>query len=120
LDGNKKSAIVQQQFEPDRYQQQKSVGFDYKKEVQNLFRPDTHQDDSRLINILRNYFIEQPSTEPYNLEHPDRLEFSAGQTPLVDSRLKYIESFNFIKEKSKVYINRYCDFYKVVDMLKTA
>jgi hypothetical protein len=85
-----------------------------------LFRPDTHQDDSRLINILRNYFIEQPSTEPYNLEHPDRLEFSAGQTPLVDSRLKYIESFNFIKEKSKVYINRYCDFYKVVDMLKTA
>jgi len=74
LDGNKKSAIVQQQFEPDRYQQQKSVGFNYKKEVQNLLRPDTHQDDSyRLINILRNYFIEQPSTEPYNLEHPDQL-----------------------------------------------
>lgn len=91
LDGNKKSAIVQQQFHPDRYQQQKSVGFDYKKEVQNLLRPDTRQDDPRLINIIRNYFIEQPSTEPYNLEHPDRLEFSAGQTPLVDSRLKYIE-----------------------------
>ena len=87
---NKLSALTTEHFEPDRYVQKKSVGFDLKKEVYNLLRPDTRQDDPRLINILRNYFIEQPSTEPYNLEHPDQLEFSAGQTPLVDSRLKYI------------------------------
>jgi hypothetical protein len=43
-----------------------------------------------LINIIRNYFIEQPSTEPYNLEHSNQLDFWTGQTPLVDSRLKYI------------------------------
>ena len=90
LKENKLSALTTEHFEPDRYVPKKYAGFDYKKEAQNLFRPDTHQDDPRLINIIRNYFIEQPSTEPYNLEHSNQLEFSAGQTPLVDSRLKYI------------------------------
>jgi hypothetical protein len=60
--------------------------------MNNLLKHKPEADDSRLIEIIRNYFIEQPSTEPYDLEYPDRLEFSAGQTPLIDSRLKYIVS----------------------------
>jgi len=60
--------------------------------MNNLLKQKVEADDSRLIEIIRNYFIEQPSTEPYNLQYPDRLEFSAGQTPLVDSRLNYIVS----------------------------
>lgn len=89
---NRKSALGVQQFDPEKYVPNKSTEYDYKAEMNNLLKHKPEADDSRLIEIIRNYFIEQPSTEPYDLEYPDRLEFSAGQTPLIDSRLKYIVS----------------------------
>jgi hypothetical protein len=89
---NRKSALGVQQFDPEKYVPNKSTEYDYKAEMNNLLKHKPEADDSRLIEIIGNYFIEQPSTEPYDLEYPDRLEFSAGQTPLIDSRLKYIVS----------------------------
>ena len=92
FDENRKSALTVQQFNPDKYVQHKSTEFDYKTELNNLLKQTTRADDPRLIHILRNYIIEQPSTEPYSLTHPEKLEFSAAQTPLVDSVLKYMVS----------------------------
>jgi len=92
FDENGKSALTVQQFNPDKYVQHKSTEYDYKTELNNLLKQTTRADDPRLIHMIRNYFIEQPSTEPYNLTHPEKLEFSAAQTPLVDSRLKYMVS----------------------------
>lgn len=89
---SRKSALGVQQFDPEKYVPNKSTEYDYKAVVNNLLKQKAEADDSRLIEIIRSYFIEQPSTEPYKLENPDQLEFSAGQTPLVDSRLNYIVS----------------------------
>jgi len=92
FDEIRKSALIVQQFNPDNYVQHKSTEYDYKTELNNLLKQTTRADDPRLIHILRNYIIEQPSTEPYNLVRPDKLEFSIAQTPLVDSALKYMVS----------------------------
>lgn len=94
---NRKSALSVQQFDPEKYVPNKSTEYDYKAEVNNLLKQKVTENDIRLIEIIRNYFIEQPSTEPYNIENPDQLEFSAGQTPLVDSRLNYIEGGFYVE-----------------------
>jgi len=47
-------------------------------------------EDLRLIRIIREHFIEPPSISPYNLDYPDRLDFSNGQAPFVDSRLGFM------------------------------
>ena len=99
FDENRKSALTVQQFNPDNYVQHKSTEYDYKTELNNLLKQTTRADDPRLIHILRNYIIEQPSTEPYNLVRPDKLEFSIAQTPLVDSALKYMVSITSTSNK---------------------
>ena len=50
------------------------------------------QDDPRLIQLIRDYYIEPPSLLPYNLTYPDREDSSKGQTPFVDSRLGHMVS----------------------------
>lgn len=45
--------------------------------------------DSEIVKRLRNSFIETPSKFPYNLVHPDKTDYSNGQTPFIDSRLNY-------------------------------
>lgn len=54
-------------------------------------------DDKRLIRIIREHFVEPPSVSPYNLEHPDKLDFSNGQAPFVDSRLGFMEGGFYIE-----------------------
>ncbi|XP_021374161.1 protein Star-like [Mizuhopecten yessoensis] len=55
------------------------------------------QAEPRLVELIRDYYIEAPSLEPYNLDFPNRLEYSNGQTPLVDSRLNYMEGGFYVE-----------------------
>ena len=47
-------------------------------------------EDLRLIRIIGEHFIEPPSISPYHLDYPDKLDFSNGQAPFVDSRLGFM------------------------------
>lgn len=49
-------------------------------------------DNPVLIELIRKTFIEPPSNNSYNLNHPERLDNSAGQTPFIDNRLNFMVS----------------------------
>jgi hypothetical protein len=46
------------------------------------------QDNSDLVEIIKKYFLHQPSTLPYNLTHPNNENPSPGQTQFVDEYLQ--------------------------------
>lgn len=54
-------------------------------------------EDLRLIRIIGEHFIEPPSISPYHLDYPDKLDFSNGQAPFVDSRLGFMEGGFYIE-----------------------
>lgn len=60
---------------------------DYKKRMSDLNKAKVAADDRTLIEILRNYYLEPPSTLPYNLSKPNRENPSAGQAQFVDEFL---------------------------------
>jgi hypothetical protein len=87
----KRNLVVSaQDFKPDSLKQDKDVESDFKTKLQSLIDQQVPADDPALVKIIRNHFIQQPSTEPYNLLNPERLDFSHGQTPFIDSRLKFM------------------------------
>lgn len=88
----RKYVVHQQDFQPMVIPSSRNESFDYKEAMQKLNDAQVRQDDPRLIKLIRDYYIEPPSLEPYNLENPDRLEYSNGQTPFIDSRLNYMVS----------------------------
>ena len=45
-------------------------------------------DDPDLIRIVRNFWIRWPSKQPYNLDAPEKEDFSMGQSLVVDNLLK--------------------------------
>lgn len=61
--------------------------FDYKNAMQELNDLKVNQDDTRLIQLIRDYYIDPPSQLPYHLKNPEKVDYSKGQTPFVDSRL---------------------------------
>lgn len=82
---------------------QKSVMFinkqkmktDYLDEMEQLNMEKVQMDDSRLISLIRNYWIENPSNEPYNLTSAESLDPSVGQAAVVDNKLKFKVSYVF-------------------------
>lgn len=86
----RKSALKQQAFKPMVIPSERNASFDYKAAMQKLNDARVSHDDPRLIKLIRDYYIEPPSDAEYNLKDPDRLEYSNGQTPFVDSRLNYM------------------------------
>lgn len=88
----RKRAIQQQLFSPSDLNVHSNKSFDFNATMKKLNEAKVSQDDPRLIEIIRQYYIEPPSKEPYNLENPGRLEYSNGQTPFIDSRLNYTVS----------------------------
>lgn len=82
---------------------QKSVMFinkqkmktDYLDEMEQLNMEKVKMDDSRLISLIRNYWIENPSNEPYNLTSAESLDPSVGQAAVVDNKLKFKVSYVF-------------------------
>ena len=53
----------------------------------NSVKPE--QDDPRLIELIRNHFLEPPSTLPYQLRYPTKHDYSEfGQTRVIEKHLK--------------------------------
>lgn len=71
--------------------------FDYLAAMDELNKAKVAQDDPRLIQLIRNYYIEPPSGLPYNLKILDRKDYSKGQAPFVDSRLNNMEGGFFVE-----------------------
>lgn len=94
---DRKQVVFMQKFQPQKINQNRLAQFDYKKAMKELIDRNTAADDKTLVTMIRNYYIEQPSTESYNLDIPDRLEYSNGQTPFIDSRLNYIEGGFYVE-----------------------
>jgi len=97
--GDRKSVVHQQDFQPMVIPMYRNASFNYKAVMQKLNDAKVSQDDPRLIKLIRDYYLEPPSSEPYYLDNPDRLEYSNGQTPFIDSRLNYMVSYGTIKPK---------------------
>ncbi|XP_076102695.1 protein Star-like [Mytilus galloprovincialis] len=76
---------------PHMYIQQDKSQTDYSKEMDQLNREQVSMDDPRLIQLIRNHWIENPSDAEYNLQFPDLLDPSAGQAPFVDNRMGFKE-----------------------------
>ncbi|XP_052804816.1 uncharacterized protein LOC128234562 isoform X2 [Mya arenaria] len=90
-------AVHEQEFQPMVIPFSRNESFDYKSAMQKLNDAKVNADDPRLIKLIRDYYIDPPSTEKYNLDIPNRLEYSNGQTPFVDSRLNYMEGGFYIE-----------------------
>ncbi|KAL3831894.1 hypothetical protein ACJMK2_023588, partial [Sinanodonta woodiana] len=95
--GERNRAVPQLSFAPVAISSMRNNTFDYRAVMKELNDARVPMDDPRLIQIIRDYYIDPPSLEPYNLEKPDRLEFSKGQAPFVDSRLNYSEGGFFVE-----------------------
>ncbi|KAL3831893.1 hypothetical protein ACJMK2_023587 [Sinanodonta woodiana] len=93
----RKSVVQQQNFVPMVIPLKRNSSFDYKAAMKELNDARVPMDDPRLIQIIRDYYLDPPSQEPYTLENPGRLEYSNGQTPFVDSRLNYIEGGFYVE-----------------------
>ena len=63
--------------------------YNYLQEMDKLNIERVQMDDPRLIHLIRNYWIENPSEEPYNLKSPDEMDPSIGQAAFVDNRLNF-------------------------------
>lgn len=94
---DRKNAEHSKSFMPMTIPINRNNSFDYKAAMIKLNKAKVSQDDPRLIKLIRDYYIEPPSKAPYNLLNPERLEFSNGQTPFVDSRLNYMEGGFYIE-----------------------
>lgn len=97
FDDTRRQAVHAQSFQPMVIPSSRNATFDYKAAMQKLNEAKVDQEDPRLIKLIRDYYIVPPSTEPYNLDVPDRLEYSNGQTPFVDSRLNYMEGGFYVE-----------------------
>ncbi|XP_052227732.1 uncharacterized protein LOC127842327 isoform X2 [Dreissena polymorpha] len=93
----RRSAVHEQSFQPMVIPQERDASFDYKAAMQALNEAKVSHDDPRLIRLIRDYYIEPPSLEPYNLTKPERLDPSSGQAPFIDSRLNFMEGGFYVE-----------------------
>ena len=56
--------------------------------MNNMIYLQVDQDDPRLVEVVRNYWLHPPSAEPYDLIAPQLSDFSMGQSLFVDTILK--------------------------------
>ncbi|XP_045167748.2 uncharacterized protein LOC123531033 [Mercenaria mercenaria] len=75
---------------------QKDIHFDYKNAMASLNAAQVEVDNSKLIEMIRNHFIDDPSRLPYKLNHPEVRDPSQGQTAFVDKTLNQAEGGFFI------------------------
>ncbi|CAC5382438.1 unnamed protein product [Mytilus coruscus] len=70
---------------------------DYLEEMDILNKQKVDMDDPRLISLIRHYWIENPSDQPYNLNKPEVEDPSIGQAAFVDNRLKFKRGGFFVE-----------------------
>ena len=66
-----------------------TIPFNYQAVMEELNKEKVSPEDPRLIRLIRGYYLELPSSFPYNLTNPEKLDDSEGQVPVVDRILKY-------------------------------
>ncbi|XP_052098880.1 uncharacterized protein LOC127733585 [Mytilus californianus] len=71
--------------------------YDYLEEMDTLNKQKVDMDDPRLIRLIRNYWIENPSDQPYNLKQPHVMDTSIGQAAFVDNRLHFKKGGFFVE-----------------------
>ena len=59
-----------------------------KQSIELLNGMKTAQDDPHLLNTIRGNWLRPPSKEEYNLNNPEKKDFSMGQTAVVDALLE--------------------------------
>ena len=57
-------------------------------ELETLNTNTTQQDDARLVKIILSEWMQPPATKPYSLADPYLIDFSMGQSAVVDKILK--------------------------------
>lgn len=70
--------------------------FDVQKEMNKLNSERVKPDDPRLVALIRNYYIEPPSQNPYNLREPHKRDSSFGQAMFIDGILENNENGFFM------------------------
>ena len=112
----RKMLIVQRSVEfvlPAQYRE-KDSDFDYRKAMNDLNKAQVRDNDIRLIALIRNYYIENPSTKPYKLNNPKTMDPSQGQVAVIDRLLnKKVWYIN----KSFAICRRYNENYKPFELL---
>ncbi|XP_045165407.2 uncharacterized protein LOC123529237 [Mercenaria mercenaria] len=73
------------------------VLFDYKSAMSALNAAKVSADDPVLVELIRRYYIENPSDLGYNLEKPHIKDTSKGQTAFVDDTLNHAENGFYIE-----------------------
>lgn len=76
---------------------------DYLEQMDILNKQKVDMADPRLISLIRNYWIENPSDQPYNLNKPQVLDPSMGQAAFADNRLNFK-----VRVFSVFHIKRFC------------
>jgi hypothetical protein len=54
----------------------------------DTYEPQVGQTHHDLVQLVRDYWLHPPSTEPYDLNAPKLVDFSMGQSGVVDAILK--------------------------------
>lgn len=88
-------------FKPKIILQTRKLGYDFRAITKKLNNEKVAMDDARLLSVIRNYWIYNPSLKQYKF-YDNRIDYSSGQSSLVDSLLN-----------NKVSITDKIVFYKI-------
>lgn len=73
-------------FKPKIILQARKLRYDFRAMTKKLNKEKVAMDDARLLSLIRNYWIYNPSLKQYKF-YDHRLDYSSGQSSLVDSLL---------------------------------
>lgn len=76
---------------------QEKTSVDFRQEMDELNQQKVDMADPRLIKLIRNYWIENPSSEEYRLSEPNIVDPSVGQAAFIDNRLEFKEHGFFVE-----------------------
>lgn len=73
-------------FKPKIILQARKLRYDFRAMTKKLNNEKVAMDDARLLSLIRNYWIYNPSLKQYKF-YDHRIDYSSGQSSLVDSLL---------------------------------
>lgn len=82
-------------FHPVMILQNRTRGFDYRAATYKLNAEKVAMDDGRLLSLIRNYWLQNPSLLQYKF-YDNRIDYSSGQSSLVDNLLNNKVSIRYL------------------------
>nr|XP_019929106.2 protein Star-like [Crassostrea gigas] len=83
-------------FKPKIILQARKLRYDFRAMTKKLNKEKVAMDDARLLSLIRNYWIYNPSLKQYKF-YDHRLDYSSGQSSLVDSLLNNKENGFYVE-----------------------